>query len=177
MSIRKTNIYLMGFMGCGKTKIGTLLAREMGYPYIDTDVCIAEESGMSINAIFETEGESGFRAREKSLIERISRLERHVVSLGGGTVVDQDNWRILSESGTTIALSYPPEIIAARLEKKKDRPLLNAYSGHDRIGRIAALMAVRTPCYQKADLMLHMNHEVHPVRVVRALLGYLKDSV
>jgi shikimate kinase len=172
----KSNIYLMGFMGCGKTKIGTLLSLALGYPFMDTDSCIAEESGLSINGIFEKEGEAGFRAREKRLVERVSRLERHVVSLGGGTVIDQENWRLISQSGTTIALSYPPEVIASRLEKKKDRPLLNAYQGAERIERIAALMASRMPYYQKADLMVHLNREVQPDRIVRTLLGFLGRS-
>ncbi len=175
MTSRKTNVYIMGFMGCGKTKIGSLLARKLEFSFIDTDMTIEEESGMRINEIFDNEGESGFRTMEKNLVERISRLEHRVVSLGGGTVIDRENWRLISESGTTIALSYPPEIISLRLENKKDRPLLNAYGGKDRLDRIAALMTERECYYRKADLFLHLNREVEPGRIVRAVTGYLQE--
>ncbi|HEX9934837.1 MAG TPA: shikimate kinase, partial [bacterium] len=115
---RKGNVYLMGFMGCGKTKIGSLLAKRLDLPFLDTDTLIVEESGMTINAIFQSEGEAGFREREKRVIERLAKLDKVVVALGGGAVVDPGNWKSISESGTTIALSYPPEIIATRLERK-----------------------------------------------------------
>jgi shikimate kinase len=175
MTGHKNNVYIMGFMGCGKTKIGSLLARKLGFSFIDTDMTIEKESGMRINEIFDREGESGFRAREKNLVERISRLEHRVVSLGGGTVIDLENWRMISESGTTVALSYPPEIIALRLENKKDRPLLNAYSGKDRLDRIASLMAERECHYRRADLFLHLNREVEPGRIASALTGFLGE--
>jgi shikimate kinase len=172
----KSNIYLMGFMGCGKTKIGSLLANRIDFPFIDTDKRVAEESGMSIVEIFEKEGETSFRSKEKELIEHISKLTGHVVSLGGGTVVNPENWEKISGSGITITLSYPPEIIASRLEKKSDRPLLNRYSGPEKIQHISALMEKRNPYYNKADMVLHLNREAEPNRVVETLLGYLKGQ-
>lgn len=168
------NIYIMGFMGCGKTKIGSLLADRLGLPYMDTDSQIVEESGMSIVDIFEKEGEPSFRLKEKQLIERMARQTGTVVSLGGGAVVDPENWRLIAGSGITIALSYPPEIIASRLAKTEDRPLLNRYAGPERIQRISSMMEARNPYYRKADMVLHLNHEAEPERVVQTLIGYLQ---
>jgi shikimate kinase len=174
MRDRKSNVYLMGFMGCGKTRIGSLLAKKLDRPFLDTDTLIIEECGMSINAIFQSEGEAGFREREKRVIERMAKLEKVVVALGGGAVVDAGNWKSIYESGTTIALSYPPEIIATRLERKKDRPLLNPFGGEERLQRIAALMEARSVFYRKADLFLHLNQEVEPERLAEALSGFLR---
>ncbi len=168
------NIYLMGFMGCGKTKIGSLLADKLDLPFIDTDMRIVEESGMSIVEIFEKEGETSFRLKEKVLIETVSRQKGTIVALGGGTVVNPENWRLIAGSGITIALSYSPEIIASRLAKKEDRPLLNEFSGPERTRRISSLMKTRNPYYQKADLVLHLNKEVDPEQVVQLLIGYLQ---
>lgn len=169
----RPNIYIMGFMGSGKTKIGSLLARKLNRPFWDTDAKIVEESGMSIVEIFDKEGESGFRLREKDLIERISKLNGNIVSLGGGTILNPENWLNISQSGITVSLSYPPEIIDARLERKKDRPLLNQFTGAERIQRIASLLEARNPYYRKADVILHFNKEVAPEQVVEALSGYL----
>ena len=169
----KNNVYIMGFMGCGKTKIGSLLAERLGCPFVDTDARIVIENRMSIVEIFKNQGESVFRKKESELIYRLSNLRGYVISLGGGAVVDPDNWRFVSKSGFTIALSYPPDIIAKRLERQTDRPLINQYSGQERMARIVSLMQARSIHYQKADLVLHLNREVDSGRVVETLLAFL----
>jgi shikimate kinase len=173
----KPNIYFLGFMGCGKSKIGSLLSGRIGFPFIDTDFRIVEESGLTINQIFDREGEPGFRLREKRLIESISILGGQVVSLGGGTVMDPGNWERISGSGITLALSYPAEIIARRLAHKKDRPLIKDYQGRERIERIDSLMKIRDPYYRRADLFLHFNREAEPGRVADILMAYLKGKI
>ena len=169
------NVYLMGFMGCGKTKIGSLLADRLGRTFIDTDARIAADSGMTIVEIFEKEGENSFRKRESDLLRSIANSRGYVVSLGGGAVVNPDNWKIISGSGFTITLSYPPEIIARRLARQTDRPLIKQYRGQARLDRIASLMQVRSIHYQKADLVLHLNREVAPERVADALHAFLAE--
>ncbi len=175
MNPASPNIYLLGFMGCGKTKIGTLLARSLSRPFIDTDAVIVEETGSSINAIFETKGEKGFREIEKDVIARLSRTNASVISLGGGSVLLPENWDAVSGSGITITLSYPPEILAARLERRKDRPLLKDVTGRERLEFIRGMMSVREPYYRRADLVLHLNHEIAPQAVTDMLLHYLKE--
>jgi len=175
MEAGNPNIYLMGFMGCGKTKIGTLLARSLRRAFIDTDAVIVEETGLSINEIFERSGEKGFREIERDVIGRISRKDAKVVSLGGGSVILPENWDAVSRSGITIALSYPPEILAARLEQKKDRPLLKDVERNERIEFIRNMLSVREPFYRRADLVLHLNREIAPQAVTDMLLHYLKE--
>jgi shikimate kinase len=177
MNSDKSNIYLLGFMGCGKTKIGGLLARSLARPFIDTDAVIIEETGSSINDLFKSEGEKGFREIEKDVISRISKTRASVVSLGGGSVLLPENWNAVSGSGITVALSYPPEILAARLERKKDRPLLNDLNGTERVEYIRGMLSVRDPYYRRADLLLHLNHEIAPQALAEMLLHYLRERL
>jgi shikimate kinase len=170
------HVYLIGFMGSGKTKIGSLLARRLCRPFVDTDDTIVEETGMSINDIFEQRGEAAFREMERKVIQCLSKTDGCVVSLGGGAVVDPGNWESVSNSGITITLSYPPEILAARLKHKSDRPLLKNADGTERIERIRSLLAQREPFYRRADLVLHMNREIAPEALAAFLAEYVKES-
>lgn len=167
------NIYLIGFMGCGKSRVGKLLSERLGWPFLDTDECIVQEARMTIPEIFEKQGEPAFRKMEKSWVTRVSKLKEHVVSLGGGAILDPVNWENISQSGITVTLSYPPEILASRLAKKTDRPLLNQTTGNERLRRISELMVQREPYYKKADLIIHLNKEVEAERVADALFGFL----
>jgi shikimate kinase len=175
MKADNPNVYLMGFMGCGKTKIGTLLARSLNRPFIDTDAVIVEETGLSINEIFERSGEKGFRDIEREVICRIARKDSNVVSLGGGSVILPENWNAISRFGITIALSYPPEILIARLDRKKDRPLLKDVAGNQRLELVRNMLSVREPFYRRADLVLHLNREIAPEAVTEMLLHYLTE--
>jgi shikimate kinase len=175
MKAGNPNIYLMGFMGCGKTKIGTLLARSLNRPFVDTDAVIVDETGLSINEIFERSGEKGFREIERDVVVRISRENSKVISLGGGSVILPENWDAISRSGITLTLSYPPEILVARLDRKRDRPILKDVAGNQRIELIRNMLSVREPLYRRADMVLHLNREIAPEAVTEMLLHYLKE--
>ncbi len=167
----------MGFMGCGKSKVGRILAQKLGWPFLDTDDCIGKDAGMTIPKIFEQMGEPRFRELERKCIKEISQLNNHVISLGGGAIIDPENWERISHSGTTISLSYPPKILAARLAKKSDRPLLNKTEGDERLIKIIELLEKRESYYRRADLILHLNKEVPADRVAETLIGYVKGSI
>ncbi len=171
--LKDINLYLMGFMGCGKSKIGKTLAGYWNAPYKDTDILIAEHAGMSIPEIFKQKGEAEFRKTEQDIIKDISQHQGYVVSLGGGAVVDPVNWALISNSGTTVTLSYPAEILYQRLADKTDRPLLSGYEGNDRLERIRTLLDERKARYAKADLILHLNKEKDPEQVAAAISGYM----
>ena len=173
----KHNIYLMGFMGCGKSKVGRIIAQKLGWPFLDTDDCIVEEAELTIPEIFEQMGEPHFRELEKNCIEKVASLNGHVISLGGGAIIDPENWEHICRSGMTVTLSYPPEILAARLEKKSDRPLLNETEGKSRLIKIIDLLNKRESYYRRADLVLHLNKEVPADRVAETLIGYMKGSI
>lgn len=169
------HVYLMGFMGCGKTKIGSLLAKELNRPFIDTDEKIMEETGLTINEIFKQYGEKGFREIEKNVIRALAQTRGCIISLGGGSVIHPENWANITQSGITITLSYPPEVLANRLEHKTDRPLLNETTGAQRLERIREMLQMRAPYYQRADLVLHLNREVEPEVVAHMLIEFLKE--
>jgi len=169
----KRNVYLMGFMCSGKTRIGHLLSERMNMSFLDTDDWIIQEADLSIPEIFEQFGESHFRALEKQAIQHSGLLKHHVVSLGGGAVMDDENWKTIKKSGETICLSYPSEIIESRLARKTDRPLVQEDSQQDRMERIISLLDQRQARYREADLVFHLNHEIDAENVADALAGYL----
>ena len=168
------NIYLMGFMGCGKTTVGKLLSEFIDWPFIDVDEIIAKESSLSIPEIFEKKGEAHFRKLEKSMIRKIAQKKGYVVALGGGAVVDHENWEMISTSGITVNLSYPPEIIAKRLEGETNRPLVDNIHRDTRLSHISNLMKKREPFYKRADLILHFNIEIAPQQVAKMIKIYLE---
>ncbi len=164
----------MGFMGSGKTKVGKRLAKLLRRPFVDTDAHIVKEIGLSINEIFEKKGEAGFREIERNVIQCLSETDGCVISLGGGAVLHPENWENITRSGITIALSYPAEILAARLAGKKDRPLLDQASESERLDRIRELLAKREPYYRRANFFLHLNHEIAANAVADIIFQYLE---
>lgn len=167
------NIYLMGIMGCGKSTIGKILAKQIAFPYLDTDELIVQRHGMSIPDIFTRYGEADFRRMEKSIIQYISGLNRHVVALGGGAVLDPENWNLITGTGITIMLSYPAEIIRDRLSSKNDRPLINSFKMDERLKRIENLLQIRNRIYFKADLVIHLNSNLPKSKVVSMLKSFI----
>lgn len=169
----KRNIYLMGFMCSGKTRVGLLLAGRLGMSFLDTDEWIINEAGMSISEIFEQFGEPHFRLLEKKAVLYAASMRNHVISLGGGAVMNEDSWKTIIQSGSTICLSYPPEIIDSRLARKTDRPLVQEQEKSERLTRIIDLLSQRQARYSEANLVFHLNHEIEPEYVADALAGYL----
>jgi shikimate kinase len=123
MPKRKKIIYLTGFMGSGKSTVGALLARELGWLFIDLDQTIEAGQGMTIRKIFETEGEPRFRWLEHAALRESVQNEPAVIALGGGTIVQRHNQALLREmGGTTIWLSCSPERLLARCAGMEERP-------------------------------------------------------
>lgn len=166
------NVYMMGFMYVGKTKVGRLLALRLNWKFVDTDACIVRQSGLSIPEIFEKQGESAFRDLEKRWISKVSRQRHQVISLGGGAVVDPENWEKIASSGITVTLGYPPEIILRRAGLKTDRPLLKGTEA-EKLERIHDLLEKRRVYYHRADLVLFLNREIRADLVADMIAGYL----
>ena len=146
MEINK-NIFFIGFMGCGKSTMARLLAKETGMELIEMDETIEAEAGMSINEIFATHGETHFRDLESQLIKRITAKGGAVVSCGGGAILRPENVEMMKKNGRIIYFSASPETIYKRVRNSKNRPLLN---GNMNIEYITSLMETRLPRYLAA---------------------------
>ena len=146
MGINK-NIFLIGFMGCGKSTMARLWAEKTGMELIEMDETIETETGMSINQIFETYGEDYFRNLESELILRITEKGGAVVSCGGGAILRTENVENMRKNGRIIYFSAKPETIFTRVRYSTNRPLLN---GNMNVDYIASLMEKRLPRYLEA---------------------------
>ena len=134
--IRGNNIVLTGFMATGKSAVGRIVADAIGYTFIDVDTLIEEETGVSISKIFEVEGEASFRERETRTIQDVSRLEKSVISTGGGAMIRPENREMLKKSGVVICLEATVEEILKRAGKRESRPLINVENPYETIRKL-----------------------------------------
>jgi len=141
------NIFLIGFMGCGKSTIARMLSEKRGVTQAEMDEIIVQEQGMPITEIFEKYGEEHFRDIETDLIRRLQTSDGVVVSCGGGAVLREENRKMMKESGVIVWLTAKPETILERVKNSTNRPILN---GHMNVEYIAELMEKRRECYQEA---------------------------
>lgn len=149
---RQSRIFLVGPMGAGKTTIGKRLAKALRKSFIDTDQELERRTGASVALIFDVEGESGFRAREKRIIDELSELDDVVMATGGGAVLDPANRMALSNRGFVVYLHAPVDQLVDRTRRDANRPLLDT----DNPGaRLREIMEIREPLYQEvADLVV-----------------------
>ena len=133
-------------MGAGKTTVGRVLARRLSRRFLDSDEEIESRCGVRIPVIFEIEGEAGFRARERSVIDELTRLEGIVLATGGGAVLAEQTRRALAERGTVIYLRAQPSDLVRRLRHDRNRPLLRTA---DPLQKLEELYAQRDPLYRE----------------------------
>src|SRR5512143_2244304 len=118
------NIILTGFMGVGKTSVGTRLAKDLGYAFVDIDTLIESDQRMTITAIFAEFGEPYFREVETKIIQAVMQGESQVVSTGGGAVILDVNRAAMKKAGFVVCLTARPETIYDRIKHETHRPLL-----------------------------------------------------
>lgn len=155
----KANLYLVGFMGAGKSTVGRLLARKLKRRFMDTDNLIEKKARMPISNIFARRGESGFRKLEAAVLRGVCREGGRIVSLGGGAVLRRANRILLEKTGVTVYLAITPAEIARRLRRQgRARPLLpKRADGTPDPGKLAALLKKREPFYRAADLTIQQR--------------------
>jgi len=144
----KKNIYLVGFMGTGKSVVSRELAKRLKRDYFDLDDLIEKKEKRKIRGIFAQDGEAYFRKIEKEALREVSQSGNLIISCGGGIVLDDENIEIMKKSGIMICLSARPEIILKRTSTAGHRPLLNVENPKD---KIVDLLKLRAPFYAKAD--------------------------
>ena len=140
------SIFLVGPMGSGKSSVGRRLAQELGYSFLDSDDVIEERSGVDIPFIFEREGEAGFRARERRIIDELTRMPRLVLATGGGAAMDPENRACLRERGHVVYLHASVDQQLRRTRGGRERPLLK---DPDPRAVLTRLMALREPQYRE----------------------------
>ena len=149
------NIALTGFMGCGKTAIGRVVARVAGFEFLDTDQFIEEHVGKSIPRIFEEHGEETFRRYEREVVARLAERENTVIATGGGLLVDAENMDTMKQYAMVFCLWASPESIWRRVKGQSHRPLLNT---DDPRQRIIDLLEERKPAYSRSDMLLNTEY-------------------
>lgn len=163
---KRKNIALIGFMGAGKSTIGTLLARRLGMRFVDLDEDISREAGMSIPEIFQREGEEGFRDHESRALRENLHGEGKVLACGGGIILRPENVDLLRERCTVIYLQAGRETILQRVGGGEGRPLLAA---GDVAERVEELMARREEAYRRAAHVVVTTDERTPEEVVEEI--------
>lgn len=146
-------IFLIGFMGCGKSTLGRKLATKLGYDFIDLDHQIEKQIGMSIGAYFAANGEEAFRAFERKTLQELDYPSNCVVATGGGAPCYFDNIEWINNNGVSVYIEMSPAALARRLENGKEkRPLLKDMNQEEMIGFIEKKLEERDPFYLQASL-------------------------
>ncbi len=164
------NIYLVGFMGTGKSVVGKEIARQLHRKFVDLDSLIEERQNRKISQIFAEDGEPYFRKVEKEVLKQTSAKRDLVVSCGGGIVLDKENIQIMKDSGAMVCLSASPEVIIARTRGYKHRPLLNVDNPKK---RIKELLEFRAPFYAQSDHTVDTS-DLSVAEVVKRILEYVR---
>lgn len=146
------------------------MAQRFSRRFLDTDILIELEAGMTIPALFAARGESYFRKVEHDIVCRVSEGHDLVVATGGGVMTNEANVQKLKENGTLVCLTATPEVIFSRVKGTADRPLLQ---GDNPLAKIRALLADRAEAYAKADLTIDTSH-LSADDVVEAIHARLK---
>jgi shikimate kinase len=149
-------IYLLGFMGSGKSTVGRKLASSLGIKYIDLDRQIELATSLYIPAIFQQLGEEQFRVWEREELQKTIHMKDVVVSTGGGTPCFFDNIELMNQSGITVYLEMTPAELASRLIRaKKQRPLLRKTPPDQLESKVSELLEVRVSYYQRAQIIMN----------------------
>lgn len=145
-------IFLLGFMGVGKTTIGKKLAAVLSYPFIDLDARIAEKHNMSVPDIFRYFGETFFRKCETDMLhDLIQSKESFVLACGGGTPVYHNNMETMNAAGTTIYMHAGIDFLISRIKQSPVvRPMVKKHTENSSENGLSALFEQRKPVYEKA---------------------------
>ena len=148
-------IYLIGYMGCGKSTLGRRLSAHLGLQFVDMDHYIEERNCKTVPQIFSEEGEAEFRKKERKALEELSEFTDIVIATGGGAPCFFDNIDLMNKSGKTIYMNIDPKILADRLLKSKtERPLIKGKSREELIAFIDDTLKKRNEFYLQATYQI-----------------------
>jgi len=160
-------IYLVGYMGCGKSTIGRKVADLLGISFIDLDKYVEERYFKTVPAIFAEEGESAFREKERAALIEVSQFEDVVVGTGGGAPCFFNNMELMNSSGITVYIAPDTEVLACRLIKSKtERPLIVGKTRDELVLFIDEALKKRAPFYEKAKIIIRSENNLDPRLVI-----------
>jgi len=169
-ALRAHTLVLVGMMGAGKSSVGKRLAQALDLPFRDADEEIERAAGLTIPDIFALRGEAEFREGERRVIARLLDDPPHVMATGGGAFVSAETRALMrKKKALSIWLKADPEVLARRVGRKDNRPLLR---GKDPRKVLTELLAVREPAYRQADLVIESNDGPHQ-HTVEAIIAEL----
>jgi shikimate kinase len=170
------NIYLIGFMGAGKTTVGSILAKKLNREFFDTDAIIEKKLGLTISQIFSTKGESVFRNIESKVVKNVAKNRAAVIALGGGSILHPDNWEVVKDSGISIYLKWDLQFLLPRILKEDTRPLVK--NNMDGTGRaeIEKMLGQREPFYERADFILECGSNLEPSQIAEQIIIILREG-
>ena len=156
---KKSLIFLTGFMGSGKSTIGPILANTLGFNYLDVDRHIEQKTHKLIAEIFSSEGEKVFRDLERRTLLELTEHHHCVISLGGGTIANEENCQLVLQKGILVYLKLTLDEIIQRVQYRTDRPMLKDEHGNQLTtpelkNRVLDLMAHREKFYARADVII-----------------------
>ena len=149
------NIYLVGFMGTGKTSVAKEIAFLLHRDFVEIDDLIEEAERKKIVDIFREKGEAYFRRREKEILEDIAKKDNLIVSCGGGIVINQENIELMKKTGKVVCLKASADVIYERTKKYSHRPLLNV---ENPVLKIKELLKERDKFYRQADFFVDTDN-------------------
>ena len=166
-------IFLVGYMGCGKSTLGREMARKMGYEFVDTDNLIEEQQGKKISAIFAEQGEEYFRELEHEAVRSLAGMENAIVSTGGGLPCFNGNMDLMNEIGFTVFLKLDADTLMRRLSKTGNRrPLVADKTPEELRAFIEASLEHRERFYSQAKMTVTGNYiQVNDILQLMELSG------
>ena len=167
--MKRKNIVLCGFMGCGKSTIGNLLSKKTGMSFIDLDSYVEQKENKTVAEIFADNGEDYFRQLERDASKEQSQKKSLVIATGGGTLTFQENVDAFKTSGKIVLLDVPVEVVSERLQGDTTRPLLNR---PDKEQAMRELYEKRMPLYQNAADII-VNAANSPLQVCMEIMSNL----
>lgn len=164
----KNSLFLIGFMGAGKSSVASALGKTLEREVLEMDNCISDQENMSIPEIFAQKGEAYFRQCETALLRDCADRDPLVVSCGGGVPMREENVKAMKACGTVVLLTARPEVILERVKDDHNRPLLE---GHKDVPYISGLMEQRRPHYEAAADIIVDTSDLTIQEICREILG------
>lgn len=165
------NIFLVGFMGAGKSAVGKALSARLGMDFVELDEDAEREEGISISEIFAGRGEEYFRELESKVLSSRSKGRSQVISTGGGAVLSESNREVMKKHGVTIYLKATADVLWERVKHNTNRPLLQVDKP---LERLRELLGSREVFYEQADIVVD-TEGLSPERVAEEIIRRLDD--